>query len=211
MKAMTATSSSSRPAWYRRPVVILNWLAVAATIGLIITFLLQAGAFDALTEKPVVQAPKDVTQEKVIVKDSTVKGYDREQQPYTIDAINAAQDPDKPNIIQLQKVTGQLSKPSGQTFTITADNGLYNSRSRTLDLENNVVILSPDRFTARMPTARIILENKELISDDHVVVSLKSGQITANGLRITDDGKNITFLNRVKAKLTQAAAKENKQ
>jgi hypothetical protein len=62
-----------------------------------------------------------------------------------------------------------------------------------------------------MPSARITLEKKELFTDDHVVVTLKTGDITANGLRITDNGKNITFLNRVKAKLRQAAEKENKQ
>ena len=62
-----------------------------------------------------------------------------------------------------------------------------------------------------MPTARITLENKELISDDHVVVTLNTGDISANGLRITDNGKNIRFLNGVKAKLKKAAEKENRQ
>ena len=208
---MDATPTSTARPWYARPVVVLNWLAVLLTLGLLVAFLYQAGAFGALTKTKTIIPPKDVTQEKVIVKQSTVKGYDREDQPYTIDAVSANQDPDQPNIIQLQQVTGLLRKASGNQFTITADSGVYNSRDRTLDLQDNIVIVSPGRFTAKMPKARITLENKELISDDHVVVTLNSGEITANGVRIADDGKNITFLNRVKAKLRQAANKENKQ
>ncbi len=213
---MNATSQETEPRPRRasgttRTIVIVNWLALVLTLGLLATFLVQAGILETFTADKPVAVPKDVTQEKVIVRTSTVKGYDTEDQPYEIDAVTAAQDPDQPNLIGLEKVTGKLRKASGQTFTIAADTGLYNSRTRTLDLKANVIIVSPDRFVARMPTARITLENKELISDDHVVVTLKTGDITANGLRITDNGKNITFLNRVKAKLRKAAAKENKQ
>ena len=200
-----------RPPWYARPVVLFNLLALAVTIGLFVTFLVQAGVFEALTTEKPVEKPKTVTQEKVIVKTSTVKGYDSEQQPYTIDAVTAAQDPDEPNIIGLNKVTGELRRSTGQTLTIAADNGIYDSDARTLDLQNNVVIEAKGRFVARMPTARITLENKELITDDNVVVTLNSGDITANGLRVTDNGKNIRFLNRVKGRLNPAAQKENKQ
>ena len=191
--------------------VILNWLAALLTIGLVVTFLVQAGTFEALTRKAPDKPVGQVTKEKVHVKTSTVKGYDVEKQPYSIDAQSAAQDPDKPELIVLEKVTGELRKSSGQVFTIAADNGLYNSRVRALDLKDNVVIVSPDRFVAKMPTARITLENKELSTDDHVVVTLKTGDITANGLRIAENGKNITFLNRVKARLRPAAAKEDRQ
>ncbi|NNE23560.1 MAG: LPS export ABC transporter periplasmic protein LptC [Rhizobiales bacterium] len=213
---MNATSQHSldqpvRPPWYTRPIVVMNWLALALTIGLLVTFLIQAGMLETIMAPRQAAQPKDVTQEKVIVKTSSVNGYDGEEQPYQIDAAAAAQDPDRPNIIGLDKVTGQLRKASGQVFTIAADNGIYDSRTRTLDLKDNVVIVSQDRFVAKMPTARITLENKELFTDDYVVVTLKTGDITANGLRITDNGKNITFLNRVKAKLRQASAKENKQ
>ena len=206
-----SSAQSGRPHWYARPIVVLNWLALALTLGLLATFLLQAGMLQSMMETRKPAPPKDVTQEKVIVKTSTVKGYDLEQQPYTIDAVTAAQDPDQPNLIDLDKVSGELRKASGQVFTIAADTGTYNSRTRTLDLKHNVVIVSKNRFVAKMPTARISLENKELISDDHVVVTLNTGDISANGLRITDNGKNIRFLNGVKAKLKKAAEKENRQ
>ncbi len=200
-----------QPRWYQRPVVVLNWFAVALTVGLFTTFLWQAGMFDALFRQQLTKPPKDLTQEKVVVKSSSLKGFDDENQPYTIESRSATQDPDKPNLITLRAVSGELRKASGQTVSIQADNGLYDSHTKTLDLSGDVRIVSPDRFTARMPTARITLENKELFTKDHVVVTLKTGDITSNGLKIVDDGKNITFTNRVKAKLRRTANKENKQ
>ena len=211
LASQQSTTHPVRPPWYARPVVVLNLLALVLTIGLFVTFLVQAGVFEALTTDKPVEKPKGVTQEKVIVKTSTVKGYDSEQQPYTIDAVSAAQDPDEPNLIGLDKVTGELRRSTGQVLTIAADNGIYDSDIRILNLQNNVVIEAKGRFIARMPTARISLENKELITDDHVVVTLKTGDITANGLRVTDNGKNIKFLNRVKGRLNPAPQKENKQ
>ncbi len=208
---VTPDQSSTRPGWYLRPVVLLSWLALALTVGLLLTFLVQAGMFDTLARQDPVEQPEDLTQEKVVVKSSSLKGFDSEKQPYTIDSITATQDPDKPNLVSLNTVTGKLRKASGQIVTIAADNGVYNSRTKTLNLAGNVRIVSPDRFTATMPTARITLENKQLFTKDHVVVTLKSGDITSDGLKIVDEGKNITFLSRVKAKLRSSADKGNKQ
>ena len=191
--------------------MVLNWLALALTIGLFATFLIQAGLFDLFAAKRAVEQPKDVTQEKVVVRSSSVNGFDREDQPYTIDSVTAAQDPDQPNLIALSGISGKLRKASGQEVTIASHNGVYDSDAKVLDLKGDVEIVSKDRFVAKMPRARITLDNKQLFTEDDVVVTLKSGDITSRGLKILDDGKNITFLSRVKAKLRYAGEKENKQ
>jgi hypothetical protein len=40
-----------------------------------------------------------------------------------------------------------------------------------------------------------------------VLVEMDSGTITANGLKISNDGKNILFLNGVKARFTETVKK----
>ncbi len=212
---MTATQQigdapGHRP-WYRRPVFVLNWLALLLTVGLFVTFLVQAGLFDGVSRRAPTTAPKDITQEKVVVKASSVKGFDQERQPYVVDAAAAAQDPDKPNLITLSQVSAELRKPSGQVISIAADGGIYNSRSKSLDLKGNVRIVASDQFTATMPSATITLENKQLITEDQVLVTMNSGSIMARGLRIVDNGKNITFLQRVRARFGKAASKENRE
>lgn len=194
-----------------RIVVVLKWTALAATVGLFATFLIQAGMLEVITRNEPAAAPTDITQDKVMVSASSVHGFDDEEQPYSINSVSASQDPDQPHLVSLNIVTGKLRKASGQIVTVDADTGNYNSKIKTLDLAGNVRIVSADRFVATMPSARITLENKQLFTEDHVIVTLKSGNITANGLKITDDGKNITFLNRVKVKLRPSGEKENKQ
>jgi hypothetical protein len=51
------------------------------------------------------------------------------------------------------------------------------------------------------------MEKKNLVSDVPVVVEMGSGTITANGLQISNDGKNILFLNGVKARFTEDSKK----
>jgi hypothetical protein len=76
-----------------------------------------------------------------------------------------------------------------------------------MDLEGKVMIVEAGRFTAAMEKAHIVMEKKNLVSNVPVVVEMDSGTITANGLQITNDGKNILFLNGVKARFTETAKK----
>ncbi len=193
-----------------RPAVLLSWLALAIAVGFFGYFLLRAGALDSISQSPQAAPPADVTEEKVTVSTSSISGFDREQQPYTVNAQSAVQDPDEPNIIHLKTVTGKLSRASGQRFTIDAQRGVYDSDGKTLDLAGDVHIISLDRFVAAMPAARVMLEDKQLVTNERVLVTFDGGDIAANGMRISDQGKNIEFLNRVKVRLRSAADKEDK-
>ena len=201
----------TRPA--RRPMrrtTLISWVVFGFAVGFFVLFLIQAGTFDALTEYPDAPAPTGVTQEKVVVQTSSISGFDREQQPYTVNAQSAVQDPDKPNIIRLNTVSGKLQKSTGKVFTIDGKKGVYDSDSKTLDLAGDVHIISVGRFVATMAKARVTLLEKQLRTDDSVVVKFDTGDISADGLKITNDGKNIEFLSRVKVRLRAAASKQNK-
>lgn len=207
----TADQGNGRPykSALRRPVV-LSWLMLGLAAGLFVLFLVQAGTFEDLAAPPSAPAKVDVTQEKVVVGSSSISGFDRQSQPYTVNAQSAVQDPDKPNIINLQTVSGELRKVDGQRFTIDARAGIYDSDSKTLDLAGDVNIVSVGRFVATMPKARVSLTDKELSTKERVVVTFDGGDIVADGVEITNAGKNIRFLARVKAHLRSAAKKENK-
>ncbi len=207
--AQREPGTGTRRGGWRDPVV-LSWLMVALAVGFFVVFLIQAGTFHSLTAAPPAPAKVDVTQEKVVVGISSISGFDRENQPYTVNAQTAVQDPDKPNIIHLETVSGELRKSTGRRFTVDARKGVYNSDSKALDLVGDVNIISVGRFVATMPNARVLLSDKELSSHERVEVKFDSGDIVAHGVRITDQGKNIQFLSRVKTRLRAAAKKENK-
>ncbi len=209
----TANGMAERQAGHKRrmqPAAIASWLTLALAIAFFILFLVQAGTFSSFSDYPEPAPVKDVTQEKVIVSSSSISGFDREKQPYTINSQSAVQDPERANIINLKTISGRLRKSDGTQYSFDAKTGVYDSDSKTLDLAGDVHIISSGRFVATMPSARVSLQDKQLTSDAQVVVQFDNGDIVANGVRITNDGKDILFVNGVRAHVLSAASKENK-
>ena len=186
---------------------ILSWAVVALGLGLVAMFLLQAGIFSVLQPKP---QPVPVTVEKpeqIVGSFSRFAGFDREKQPYEVTAKKGYQDKEKANLVHLEGLVATFRRGSGQSYEVSSNAGLYDSKAKEMDLEGKVEIVEAGRFTATMEKAHIVMEKKNLVSNVPVVVEMDSGTITANGLQITNDGKNILFLNGVKARFTEAAKK----
>lgn len=169
-----------------------------AVVVLLAIFLYQAGSFSPAPEQAADQTA--VSHEQVTVTDSTITGLDSRNRPYSISARGAVQDKEKPNLINLNIVSGAANRSSGEPIIFESRKGLYNSDAKTLDLITDVVIKSTGRFIARMQKARVIVGEKRLTSDVPVSVEFTSGTIDANGVEISNDGNNILFLNRVKAR-----------
>lgn len=190
----------------------LSWAVLALGLGLVIVFFVQAGLFSALLPKPK-PAPLTVERpEQITGSFSRIAGFDREKQPYEVTAKKGYQDKEKSNLVHLEDLVGTFQKSSGQSYNVIANTGLYDSTAKEMDLEGNVKIVEAGRFTAAMEKAHIVMEKKNVESTVPVVVEMAAGTIKANGLRISNDGKNILFLNGVKASFRDKATKgENTQ
>jgi lipopolysaccharide export system protein LptC len=174
--------------------------SLCLALGLVAAFVYQAGLFQALVPRPVEPGPQAPLAGQTTVSDSRATGFDRENQPYDVNAAAARQDDKSPDRVFLTTVAGIFKRRSGDTFKLTANAGLYNTTAKELDLEGDVTLISEGRFTARMAKAHVVVAEKKLTSNTAVTVDLGSGQIDANGLEITDDGKKILFSNGVRAK-----------
>jgi lipopolysaccharide export system protein LptC len=175
---------------------------------LVVIFLYQTGAFSPAPKQPDQTA---LSPDQVTVIDSTITGLDSQNRPYSISARNAVQDKDKPNFIALDEVSGATNRGNGEAITFESRKGLYDSDVKTLDLDNDVVVKSAGRFTARMDKAHVIVGEKRLTSNVPVAVELSNGRIDANGVEITNDGNNILFLNGVKAHFTNTKSQGDAQ
>jgi LPS export ABC transporter protein LptC len=175
---------------------------IAGVVLLALLFFYQAGFFSILVPKQPQPLPVIEKANQISSKASRVSGFDREQQPYEIAASEGYQDKDKPNLVHLQDLTGTLRRPSGKTYEIEANTGLYDTKSKQVDLAGDVRIVEPGRLTATMAKALVHMENKSLDADVPVEVEMNGGnsRISAGGMKIGDDGKTILFLNGVKAR-----------
>jgi lipopolysaccharide export system protein LptC len=186
---------------------ILGWVFLALGLGLIVVFLIQAGLFSALLPKP---APVPMTvemPEQISGSFSRIAGFDNEKQPYEVTAKKGYQDKEVANLVHMEDLVATFRRGSGQSFEVFSNTGLYDSKVKEMDLEGKVRIVEAGRFTATMEKAHIEMEKKNLVANVPVVVEMGSGTIAANGLKISNDGKNILFLNGVKARFTETAKK----
>jgi lipopolysaccharide export system protein LptC len=186
---------------------LLSWLAAALALGFVLVFLIQAGLFAALMPRQAAPPVTVANPEQITAHNSTVTGFDRERQPYEVKAVLGYQDKDRPDLVHLETVNATFRKATGQSYTLAARTALYDTKSKQLELEGDVAIEEKGRFTARMERAHVAVEEKTLTADVPVTVEMQDGVIRANGLQITDDGRNILFLNGVRSRFAIEAAK----
>ena len=176
-------------------------------VAIFILFGYQAGFFDQFATQPPKPGPTNPA-EQITVSRSTVTGFDNESLPYAMSAQSAIQDKDVPSKVHLQTVSGQSQRANGDIVKMRANTGLYDTDTKYLDLNGEVEITSPGRFTAHMDAARVSVKEKKLVSDTLVVVDMPNGStITSKAMQITNNGDDILFFNGVKAKFKSQGSK----
>ncbi|MEO1161593.1 MAG: LPS export ABC transporter periplasmic protein LptC, partial [Pseudomonadota bacterium] len=191
------------------------WLFVLAAAGVFGVFLIQASGFDIETATgpepaaPVVATKQSSEQERFAVQGSEVAGFDDDQQPYKIAAVEANQDKEQPNLVHMRQVTGLLRRTDGRAMDVTAKTGLFDSKNKSLRLSGDVSIKLADTFTASMDTADIDVKQKALTSQDEIVVVMDGGVIRSTGVDVTNNGEHVTFKARVRAIFNSAATQDS--
>jgi lipopolysaccharide export system protein LptC len=190
---------------------MLSMAVAAAGAALVLVFVGQAGMFQALKPSRDMPAVSIEKPEQINTQNSRLAGFDKERQPYELTAEVGYQDKDAPNLVHMEKVRGAFRKQSGATYELISDLGLYDTKSKQMDLSGGVQIVEPGRMTASMDKASVGVEDKSLVTDVPVKVVMGSSIIHANGMKITDDGRNILFLNGVKARFNGASGGKGDQ
>ncbi len=186
---------------------LLSGAAVVFGLGILGLFFVQSGLLAALFPKApsiplTVEKPEQITGQY-----SRIAGFDNQKQPYELTAKKGYQDKDNSNLVHMEDIVGVFKKLSGKSYQMDSNSGLYDSKSKDMDLQGNVRIVQPGEFTATMDKAHVNVATKDLVSNVPVVVEMDQGTIHANGLKISNNGNNIVFLNGVKAHFEAAAKK----
>jgi lipopolysaccharide export system protein LptC len=135
----------------------------------------------------------------ISVERTEIIGTDSRGQPYKIKArLSRRPDKDKTHI-NFKDVNGHLKREGGETVTFSSNKAYYNRSKKVIDLNQQVKIISKDRYKLTMPEARINLGTNELTSDSPVKATLNGGEIRSGGIKVSNDGKAVVFQNRVHA------------
>ena len=201
MSSRIEPSPARRAVRRARVAAAMSWGAAALAAAFAGLFVFQAGLFGNLLPEPPATPPVVENPRQIAVKNSTITGFDREGQPYSIVSRSVTQDQDKPNLVHLDAVRGTFQKHSGEDYVAEAERGRYDTKAKLLDLVGHVKLVSVGKFTVTMDKALVIVKEKKLRSGSPVVVDLNGqGTILANALEIRDDGKYVLLYNGVKAR-----------
>jgi lipopolysaccharide export system protein LptC len=198
---------------------VLGWLFSAIALAMMGLLAYQAGTFSSLVPKGLPSVAGEAVgntsptapKEEITVTDSRFTGFDKRDQPFSISARNAVQDENDASKVRLQSVDAEVRHKSGQQIVIKSNTAVYDSNSKTIDLQGDVRISSTSGFDARMAKAVVDINRHRLRSEVPVKVVHPRGVIQANGMEIEDDGARILFFNRVKARFGAESGKGSPQ
>jgi lipopolysaccharide export system protein LptC len=128
--------------------------------------------------------------------DPRYAGIDRLNRPYVLTAAAARQMPGQDDLMSLDRPRGELIAHGGAKIVLTAATGVYQTRSRLLDLFGDVTLTRDDGTRFVTQAAHLDLAAETANGHDPVAGRGPSGAITAQGFRILDKGDTIFFTGR---------------
>ncbi|HEX2582113.1 MAG TPA: LPS export ABC transporter periplasmic protein LptC [Dongiaceae bacterium] len=128
------------------------------------------------------------------VRNVVYAGVDARGRPYTINVRRATADPGKPGNYFLEQPDGELTLPPGRWAALRADKGYYDGSNRIIDLADHVSVFRSDGMLFETDKARIDIAANVVTSDSPVIGSGDHFSVTAQGVRIFEDGNRILFL-----------------
>ncbi|MFO1032822.1 MAG: LPS export ABC transporter periplasmic protein LptC [Hyphomicrobiales bacterium] len=173
-------------------------VALAAGAGLGLTFLVQLGVFSGGPISPPPQAPVQKPNQ-ITSGASEIAGFDKNKLPFLITAKHGEQDVADADLVHLSDVVSDFARPSGEKLNVTSKLAHYQTKTKALNLEGDVVFTQGTRFTARMDKASVNMDDQSLQSQSPVDVNIIGGRIAAPSLTISANGERILFQGGVKA------------
>ena len=130
---------------------------------------------------------------KITMQAPKLTGYTKDSRPYEFTADTAAQDINKPDLVELHKLHARLQMEDKSTVEMTAPSGLYDMKADKLVLDEDIALVSSTGYAARLQEAIVDMHSGNVISNKPVKVKLLNGFLDAKRLEISENGAVIRF------------------
>ena len=176
-------------------------VAGLAGLGVLLVYLFQSGFFSMLVPTQHVQPYNAPATKEISGTDALINGYDKNGLPYVITANRATQDVNDAKLVHLTEPRGAFTRSSGKKIDLSGQSARYNTETKLLNLEGDVVFEQLGSYKANMAKADLDLNDLSLSSKSAVHVEMDSRVVDADHLEISDNGKKTLFSGHVKANL----------
>lgn len=130
---------------------------------------------------------------KITMQAPKLTGYTTDSRPYEFTADTAAQDINKPDLVELQKLHARLQMEDKSTVEMTAPSGTYDMKAEKLVLDDDIALASSTGYAARLKEAIVDMRSGNVVSNKPVKVKLLNGSLDAKRLEISENGAVIRF------------------
>jgi lipopolysaccharide export system protein LptC len=180
----------------RARTALVHILRLLFTIGAVLSAGVLIGfiAKDVLVSGPTVAPPPT----GATVLGPQFQGRDSQGKPFKLTAETARRRRENINIVDL---TNPQLKDSTST-TVSAREGVYDEKSRILDLVGNVVMQDAAGYTFTTERARMFVEASRVEGKTRLHGTGPMGEVTADSYEVLDDGNRIVLKGNVSTTFT---------
>jgi lipopolysaccharide export system protein LptC len=178
-------------------------LGAATAIGTVAAIAIfdPFGRMGGLTLGPVTLSGTKITMEQ-----PKMTGYRKDARGYEMTAAAALQDIRKPTIIELKEMKARMTMDDqGAQAYLTAASGVFDSQKEQLELHQAVHVRTDNNQEAWLKSAKADFKAGTVSSREPVKVKMSSTTIEADTLDVTDNGRVISFVGRVRTVIESAA------
>lgn len=141
--------------------------------------------------------PISLSGSKVTMEKPRLTGFRKDNRPYEVTAVSAAQDIRKPNVVELNLMNARVETESGGWVKLESKTGVFDSQKEQMQLTDQIKVATDAGYEAFLKTADIDFKAGTIRSKDPVAVNMGGIRITADTLEVSDNGKIIAFQGRV--------------
>jgi len=137
-------------------------------------------------------------------------GFKNDNRPYEVTASAATQDVRKPNFVELKDLKARIvTDEKGSVARLEANVGVLDTQKEQMNLRQSVRVTTDAGQEVQMNSAFVDFKSGAVTSNEPVTVILGgNGRIEAEGLKVVDNGKVLSFKGRVRTTFMPSAATE---
>ncbi len=138
-------------------------------------------------------------------------GFKNDNRPYEVTASAATQDVRKPNFVELKDLRARIvTDDKGSVANLEASVGVLDTQKEQMNLRRDVKVRTDSGQQVLLRSAFVDFKSGTVVSNEPVTVLLgDNGEIQAEGLRVIDNGKQMSFKGRVRTTFQPAASSDS--
>ncbi|GGC46581.1 LPS export ABC transporter periplasmic protein LptC [Chelatococcus reniformis] len=176
-------------------------IPIGAAVAVVL--LIIASAFNPFGGlKGITMGPISMTGTKVTMEQPKLTGFRKDNKPYEVTAVAAAQDVRKPNVVELQQIKARLGMDTDNSAHLEADTGVYDMKAEQLQLAGAIKVKTDSGYRAVLSSAQVDFKGGGVVTHEPVKITLNDGStVDANSMDLRDNGKRIAFEGQVRTVL----------